>query len=724
MSQGKFSNPRPYRDEERQIEETFRQLTDKPGAKKAAPPPQSKAVDQNTRVIPPQASTADSVANPAILDPELAELLKDPTPRTMPSQEAFPPSMDGSFPFDLDDSEPEPEPQEDFLDKAMAFFQENRKAVLAIVFAAALLLMVGVGAAFVLGTQDPGEEIIAEYVHVGSLDVGGMTVSEASSALNQYYNLPFANYDMVIDLDIAQITLSPGDTGAKLDTQAAAMAAFEQGQAGSDVSWEPVSVDIHPYLTLDTQYIRTTINSFARDTGSTLTQTTYGLEGLRPELGVEDFDEDAPTQTLVIALGTPGIGFDAAQVYQQVLDAYAACSFLVEVKDIDHVRDPDPVDLQAIYDEYYIAPVDASLDHRNDVVPGSYGYGFDLEKAQQLLDNAEFGEEVRIPMEYIEPEILNADMFFRDILGRCDTHHTDDKNRTVNLRRACEAIDGLVLEPGETFSFNDVVGQRTTAKGYREAPAYFQGELTQILGGGISQVASTLYKAALLADMEIVNRTSHDIAPDYIDLGMDSSISWGSEDLRLRNTSEYPVKIAASVANSRVSIQLLGTESRDYYVELEYEITKTYKPDTQYEDYDFDNEENIKDGDVIRKGITGYQVKTYKSRYDNANGKLLGRDFVATSRYSAVDEIIARVEEPEETTEEETEPETQEPETEPPVTKPTEPKPTQPKPTDPPATEPKPTETKPLETQPKETVPPETDSGEEDAASVTEGTEA
>ena len=132
----------------------------------------------------------------------------------------------------------------------------------------------------------------------------------------------------------------------------------------------------------------------------------YGLEGKQPELGADKFDASAPCQTLVITMGTPGIGFDVDDVYNRILDAYSLHVFLVTVEDIEPTAEPDPVDLMAIYEEFYIAPVDAKVDLRTyEVIPGSYGYGFDLEAAQKLVDQADYGEEVRIPMETIEPEL-------------------------------------------------------------------------------------------------------------------------------------------------------------------------------------------------------------------------------------------------------------------------------------------------------------------------------
>ena len=393
------------------------------------------------------------------------------------------------------------------------------------------------------------------------------------------------------------------------------------------------------------------LESYAGDSGSTLTQTKYGLEGEQPELSADKFDEKAPGQTLVITMGTPGIGFDPEAVLQQVLEAYGDHKFLVTVETVEELTEPDPINLESIYKEFYIAPVNATIDPTtSEIKPGSYGYEFDLEEAKKLVDEAEFGEEIRIPMEYIEPDILDESSLFQDVLGSGQTKHNTNENRNTNLRLACQAINGVVLNPGETFSFNDTLGQRTAAKGYKPAPAYSGNETVDEIGGGICQVSSTLYYSALLADMEIVSRINHGFVPTYIDYGMDATVSWKSPDFQFRNNSPYPVKIQAEVSDGYVKVQILGTDNRDYYVKMKYKITATQEPDTDYEDYAYENELGYKDGDVIKEGVTGYTVKTYKCKYDNQTNALLSEEYEATSQYKTVNKVVARVEKPPETT--------------------------------------------------------------------------
>ena len=622
MAQGKFSAPRHNRDEDRQIEQAFRQVTGQ-----EPPPPPRK---------PPRGEG----------DFDLSQLL---------GEEDFPLEEDQLSPEE--DPLPPEEPETDWLDKAMVFLQENKKMVLAAGCALVLVLLVSVVAIFLFSSSDPYDNQILKNVYLADINVGGMTKSEAMDAVKQAAGQTYTTQDMVIDLSGTELRLSPKNTKASLDVKAAVNAAYDYGRTGTKSEQEqayaasrtePHIIGLLPYLNLDTDFIRSTLNTYAAETGSTLTQATYGLEGAEPVLATDKFNEKAPTQTLVITLGTPGIGFDANAVYDQVLDAYSLNQFRVTVDTVTESAEPDPVDLDAIYKEFYIAPVDDTLDRKTfQTIPGSYGYEFDLDAAKKLVEQAHYGETVRIPMQYIAPEIANGEVLFQDVLGEYQTKHTSNENRNTNLRLACEALNGVVLNPGETLSFNDTLGKRTAEKGYKPAPAYSGLETVDSIGGGICQVSSTLYYCTLLADLDVVSRVNHGFVPTYIDYGMDATVSWGGPDFKFRNSTSFPIQIQAEVSDGYVKVKLLGTDERDYYIKMEYKITASQDPKTEYQDYEPNNAQGYRDGDVIQEGTTGYTVKTYKCKYSNQTNKLLSRDYTATSQYTTVNRIVARVTQPE-----------------------------------------------------------------------------
>lgn len=134
------------------------------------------------------------------------------------------------------------------------------------------------------------------------------------------------------------------------------------------------------------------------------------------------------------------------------------------------------------------------------------------------------------------------------------TSYVKNANRTKNLQLACKAINGTVLKPGETFSFNKVVGKRTAAKGYKPATIFTGGSGTaQSLGGGVCQVASTMFNAALYSNFKIVERSQHSQRVSYCPLGRDAAIYWGSKDFKFKNTSGYPVKIKMTCSNGKLT---------------------------------------------------------------------------------------------------------------------------------------------------------------------------
>ncbi len=698
MSQGKFSSPRPHREEEREIEKAYRDLTRKKAhttyehkvtaqdiARAAQPLPTDVDVPDisigdeipvsepvpTPKTVPVPAPAPEPVPSPEAQDRQIEEAFRQVT-----GQKAAPRARVGST-FDVIPEEPDFLPEEDkpvskrvrkqsWTDEVLEFYQQNSKLVLAALCAVSVMIIVFVILLFARSAKDPYGERILGNVSIGDVNVGGMTKKEAVAALNEAIGSVYTSTDMVIDLSGTQLKITPRDSGASFDCSGAVEEAYAYGRTGSqsdrDADYkasktQPKNIEVLPYLTLKTENIRKFLTEKAGNSGSTLVQTTYGLQGAEPVLAADKFDKTAPTQTLVITLGKPGIGFDPDTVYNQVLDAYSQRVFLVTVEDVKTLKDPDPIDLEKLYKEFYIAPVNAVVDSKTGkTTPGSYGYEFDKVSAQKLLDEAQFGDEVRIPMQYIEPEIADTGGFYADTLGEYQTRATGSDERLTNLRIACEAINGRVLNPGEGLSFRDAVGSLSTSRGFKSAEDDIGLESTP--GGGVTQVSSTLYCAALLSDLTINTRSSMSYLPSFVKEGLDADI-----DLTIKNTLSYPVRISAQYSGGYVRVTITGTEQRDYYRTLGSDITKTIPPETEFRNYPYDNPEGIRHDDTIQEGRDGYQVKSYSVRYDSVTNQKLTSDFIATSNYAPVSYIYAVVEEPETTAPivEETEPPTQPP---------------------------------------------------------------
>jgi len=145
------------------------------------------------------------------------------------------------------------------------------------------------------------------------------------------------------------------------------------------------------------------------------------------------------------------------------------------------------------------------------------------------------------------------------LIGQYSTYFdTEEKNRTLNLKRASSAVDGTVLAPGEIFSFNKIVGPRTPQNGYTKAVIFVSGNESYDYGGGVCQVASTIYNAALNASLTVLERHSHSLPVSYVPKGRDATVAYAYKDLRFTNDRKQAITIRCLVDGNMLSVQLWG----------------------------------------------------------------------------------------------------------------------------------------------------------------------
>lgn len=651
--------------------------------------------------------------------------------------------------------------------------KKNRTLPLVIGIVCAVAVIVLGIAAFLL-LSDDGK--IVNNLYVAGVDIGGMTKEEAISALEQQvsfdndlnielfslysdYELYHTDYDpnSEVETDIfgkpveketvptAAPTVAPTDmptgetpatpdktlcllaedVGLKLDVEAAVEEAFRMGRSGglfsrvkSNMLTERYDLDISGYLSMNEDYIREVIDTTAAATETALSEHTVKVG----ETTVADEDGNpVSVSALEITLGVKGCHIDTDALYEQVVAAYMSAQPTVQYTYEETL--PEAVDLDALYDKYCTAPVNAVCDEDTyEITDGKNGHGFSMTEAIARMQPAEAGQTVTLPLTDIEPTYTREkleDQLFCDVLAYYDSPHVYNPVRTHNLELACEAIDGTIVKPDAVFSFNETVGERTEEKGYGAAGVYVGGRTENQLGGGVCQVASTIYYCTLVAELEVVERAEHQFTPSYVPWGMDATVYWGSLDYKFRNNTPYPIRITASVSDGEVHIRLIGTETRDYTVKMDYTITG-YDPAEEVTVYitpdmdDYARYQGYADGDVIQTAYDGYNVTTYRYRYDK-DDNLLQSEVVNYSSYDRRDREIAHIGPEEETTEEPTTEEPTEPDTAEPTEDPTD------APTDTP-TEPESSEepTEPSESDSTEPDPIEPDSSEPDPASFTD----
>ena len=241
-------------------------------------------------------------------------------------------------------------------------------------------------------------------------------------------------------------------------------------------------------------------------------------------------------------------------------------------------------DENALHESIYAEVREARYDKEtHEIVSEVVGCDFDKAEARRLWDKAEFGSTIVVPLTVTTPELTAKDiegMLYRDVLGESTTSFAGSSaNRINNIGLACKALDGKILQPGETFSYNDTVGPRTPDRGYKLAPIYSSGEVVQGFGGGICQVSSSLYTCVLYADLQVDERENHYFRVGYLPPAQDATVSWGYPDLKFTNNTDYPIRISAEVntKSNKATLKIYGTNVDGGYIELVYTTWLVYK---------------------------------------------------------------------------------------------------------------------------------------------------
>lgn len=233
----------------------------------------------------------------------------------------------------------------------------------------------------------------------------------------------------------------------------------------------------------------------------------------------------------------------------------------------------NPVDMDLVVEKVCVEPANATLDPQNgySIVDAVTGVSFDREEAEKKLDRAKEGSTVVVDLIYTEPEISTQNLkehLFKDKLATYTTQAAGVSNRTMNISLAAQKCNGMILLAGDVFSFNNTVGEQTEETGFKMANGILDGQIVQVYGGGICQVSSTIFAAALYANLEIVERWNHDFVSSYIPAGVDAAVAWAALDFQYANNTAYPLKMEVSYVNGNLTVDLWGTKTDDAIVEL------------------------------------------------------------------------------------------------------------------------------------------------------------
>lgn len=383
---------------------------------------------------------------------------------------------------------------------------------------------------------------------------------------------------------------------------------------------ENISIDIKDQKQLNKDIKKSGILDY-----STLVPTTYKVEKTK----------------VIFTKGKSGEAVKQKDVYNTIQTALNEYDFNKTLKIKPSSVSEDESVMKTIYKSLSKEGKNATLDKNDNykIVAEQYGAKYDLDDSISAFNKAKEGKEFEVKAKAIVPSITKEDLeknLFKDVLGEYTTTVNGSSVRKNNVRLAGEKCN-VILLPGEEFSYNQTVGKRTKENGFGEAGAYLNGETVQEVGGGVCQTSSTLYNAVVLANLEVTERTNHTYISSYVPIGRDATVSWGGPDFKFKNNRDYPIKIEASYANSKLTCKIIGTNVDGSYVKFTSERTGDVAYNTKYE-----NDATIPEGQQVTKqaGSNGGRAVSYRLVYDK-DGKLLSKKKEAKSYYKGHEAIIA-----------------------------------------------------------------------------------
>ena len=466
-------------------------------------------------------------------------------------------------------------------------------------------------------------------VTVGTIPVGGMSRSAAvdkiekeSGALYEGQNVSVTIYETTYDIPVEDVLQS-------VDSEQSAANAFAVGRTGNPFvrMWNVIKAaagknEAQIAATVDEDGLTKTLEDIASKALTEPVEPTW-------EIG---------TDTMTIYAGKPGVNFDSAAV-EQVLDEKIRLMDFEPYEVSVELSETPQIDIDKIAEQVIGDPVSATVSKEDGktIIPEKVGVQFDVEEARTIIGDGS-AESYEIPVTTTAAKVTAEkleEVLFRDTLASCSTSLNEGNvPRTNNVRLASAAINGTILNPGEEFSYNNVVGERTTERGYQSAGAYSGNEIIDEVGGGVCQPSSTLYMAVLRADLEVTQRVNHSFTVAYTPLGEDATVSWGGPDFCFKNDTDYPIKILAEQSNGQLTMTIVGTKTSDKTVTTRTEVIETYTPQRIEKK---DNSMMVGQSRVEVSGIPGYSTRTYKIITENGQTT---EELANTSNYIKRDEVV------------------------------------------------------------------------------------
>lgn len=474
-----------------------------------------------------------------------------------------------------------------------------------------------------------GNDKIIKGVLIDKVDVSNMTKEQAKKILEEYY-LQRAENEIILTHGEFESTTTYTALEVKYKTDEAIEKAYIYGRQKNlikdnyDILKSLIKgkeIDIN--VEIDKEMLNQISNNINNSIEGAITQPSYYIE------------EDK----LIITSGKIGLKVDENELSQKIYE-YVRQGLQAQTIEIPFITaEPDKIDIEKIHDEIYKEVKDAYYTQEPfTIYPEVEGIDFNIEDAQVII--AEEKEQYEIPLIVTKPTKTTRDIGTEaspDLLATFSTkYQASNKNRTTNLILAANKINGTVLLPGEEFSYNKTVGERTPQAGFKNAATFSGGKVVDGIGGGICQISTTLYDAVVMADLEITQRRNHQFVTSYVGGGKDATVVWGSQDFKFKNTRKYPVRITATVQGGIATVQVWGIrEEVEYDITIETKKTATINYTTQYIQT---SELPAGQQKVIQAGNNGSKYEAYKVK--RLNGEVVSKTLLSKDTYNAMKKIV------------------------------------------------------------------------------------
>lgn len=466
------------------------------------------------------------------------------------------------------------------------------------------------------------------------VNVSGLELGEAYQKVNEEIEKRISNNLVIKYLDY-ETTLSLKQLEVSINTQELVDEAYKVGRNSNIISsnYEIIFTqlfgkNIKKNITFNEEELNKIIDDISVKIPGIMQESSYYIE------------EDR----LIILAGKEGIQVQKDKLKEDIIKQIENQIHNNKQNEIQIAvsnASPNEIDIESIYKEIFKEAQNAYLEiETGKINPEQDGIDFAISRQEAIEMLEDKKEEYIIPLKITKPQTTLADLgdkVFSDELGKYNTRYSiTNENRNTNIELASQKIDGYILKPGETFSYNKVVGERTIKAGYKEAAVYVNGEVVDGIGGGICQVSSTLYNAVIYANLEIVSRKNHYFLTSYVGASRDATVSYGTIDFKFKNNRNYPIKIECKAKNGISEVRILGRkEETEYEVVIQNEITQILPYTTK-----IINTDKLQSGvqRIVRKGTNGYKSEAYKVL--KLNGKIISKELLSKDSYNPMQEII------------------------------------------------------------------------------------